>query len=316
MQTKYQVAILDDYQEVALIMADWSTLNSLVAITIFKDHLFEEEPIVNRLKPFEIICVMRERTPLTESILKQLPNLKLIVSTGSRNASINYAAAAANGVVVGNTGYIGTGAPELTWALLMAIAKHIPQENNAVRTGGWQQNIGIDLSGKTIGIIGLGKIGKKIATIAAAFDMKVIAWSTNLTREKAIEGGANLVDKETLFKESDFITVHLVLSERSKSIIAYKDLVLMKPTAYLINTSRGPLVAEADLVEILENKKIAGAALDVFDQEPLPDHHPLRTLPNVLATPHIGFVTEDTYKLFFEDTVKIIKDWIATQENK
>lgn len=314
MQIPFKVAILDDYQEVALTMTDWSPLNNLVTTTVFKDHLFEEAAVVNRLKPFDIICVMRERTPLTESILSQLPNLKLIVSTGRGNASINYAAAEANGVVVGNTGYIGTGAPELTWALIMAITKHIPQENTSVRTGGWQQKIGIDLSGKTIGIVGLGKIGKKIATIATAFDMNVIAWSSNLTEEKANEGGARLVSKETLFKEADFITVHLVLSERTKAIIKSADLALMKTTAYIINTSRGPLIAENDLVQVLRNNKIAGAALDVFDQEPLPADHPFRTLPNVLATPHIGYVTQNTYKLFFDDTVNIISNWIASNK--
>lgn len=314
MQIPFKVAILDDYQEVALTMADWSPINNLITITVFKDHLFEEEAVVNRLKPFDIICVMRERTPLTESILNQLPNLKLIVSTGRRNAAINYVAAEANGVVVGNTGYIGTGAPELTWALLMAITKHIPQENLSVRTGGWQQKIGIDLSGKTIGIVGLGKIGKKIAIIAAAFDMNVIAWSSNLTEEKANEGGARLVSKETLFKEADFITVHLVLSERTKAIINSADLALMKSTAYIINTSRGPLIAEDDLVQVLQNNKIAGAALDVFDQEPLPASHPYRTLPNVLVTPHIGYVTQNTYKLFFDDTVNIISDWITSNK--
>lgn len=315
MQKPYKVAILDDYQQVALSMADWSPLNNLVEITVFKDHVFEENALVDRLNDFTIICVMRERTPLTESIFKRLPNLQLVVSTGKRNASINVDAADANGVGVRHTGYIGSGAPELTWALLLAIAKHIPQENSNIRNGGWQQFVGADLSGKTLGIIGLGNIGKKMATIAKAFDMNVIAWSSNLTQENANEAEVKLVSKETIFKESDFITIHLVLSDRSKATVKYNDMVLMKPTAYLINTSRGPLIDENDLIKILQNKKIAGAALDVFDVEPLPDQHPFRKLPNVLATPHIGFVTNDTYRLFFNDTVTIIGEWINAKKD-
>jgi phosphoglycerate dehydrogenase-like enzyme len=310
MENKFTVAILDDYQQAAFKWADWSQLQVKVDITIFSDHIFEPAALIERLKPFDVICVMRERTPLTKKIIASLPNLKLIVSTGRRNASIDYEAAALHNVEVSNTGYIGTGAPELTWALLMAIARDIPKENTSLRAGGWQTGVGIDLDGKTIGIVGLGGIGKKIAAIAKAFNMKVIAWSTNLTEEKATEGGAVLVTKETLFKEADFITVHLVLSERSKAIIGAADFALMKPTAYFINTSRGPLVDEQSLIDVLQNSKIAGAALDVFDQEPLPASHPFRSLPNVLATPHIGFVTEHTYKVFFEDTVRIIEGWI------
>lgn len=310
MEKQYQVAILDDYQAAAFEMADWSSLKDTTNITVFKDHIFDTNLLIERLKPFEIICVMRERTPLTKEILSSLPNLKLIVSTGRRNASIDYAAAATNNIVVTNTGYIGTGAPELTWALLMAIAKNIVGESTSLRAGNWQTGIGVDLQGKTIGIIGLGNIGKKIAAIAKAFDMTVIAWSPNLTTEKAAEAGVTAVSKEALFKEADFISIHLVLSERTKGIITGADLNLMKSTTFFINTSRGPLVEEAALISSLQNKKIAGAALDVFDQEPLPANHPYRTLPNVLATPHIGFVTENTYRLFFEDTVKIIGDWI------
>lgn len=312
---KLKIAVLDDYQDAALQMADWTILEKTSEITVFHDHLFGQDEIAERLKPFDVICVMRERTPLTRELLSKLPNLKLIISTGLRNASIDSAAVSELGIQLENTGYVGSGAPELTWALIMAIARKIPQENVSVKNGGWQTTIGTDLSGKTIGIVGLGKIGDKIASIARVFDMNVIAWSENLTEEKAAAKGVKAVSKEYLFQNSDFISVHLVLSERSMGIIGASDLALMKPTAYIINTSRGPLIDENALVDILKENKIAGAALDVFETEPLPADHPFRTLDNVLATPHIGYVTEDTYKLFFEDTVKIIENWISKKGN-
>jgi len=307
---KIKIAILDDYQNVALTLADWSVVASTADITVFNDHLFEEDQITERLQPFEIICVMRERTPLQEKLLASLPNLKLIVSTGARNASIDLKAAEKLGIKVANTGYTSTGAIEMTWALLMALARHIPKESVEFRNGGWQTTIGTELAGKTIGIVGLGGIGKKIAAIAKAFDMNVIAWSQNLTDEKAAEQGAKYVSKETLFRESDFITVHLVLSERSKGIVDAEDLALMKPSAYFINTSRGPLVSEKALIDVLTHKSIAGAAVDVFDVEPLPTDHPFRKLDNLLATSHIGFVTDNTYRTFYGDTVKVIEDWL------
>jgi len=309
--SEFKIAVLDDYQNVALTSADWSVLNGKTDITIFNDHLFEEEQIIKRLKPFDVICVMRERTPLSRSLLSNLPNLKLIISTGFRNASIDLAAVAELGIELQHTGYVTTGAPELTWALLMAIARNIPAENLQVRQGGWQTTVGVDLKGKTLGLLGLGNIGQKIAAIGKAFDMNVIAWSENLTEEKASSHGVKYVNKETLFKEADFLTVLLVLSARSRHIVDLADLQLMKSTAYLINTSRGPLVNEAALIEVLEKKQISGAALDVFETEPLPSDHPFRKLDNVLATPHIGFVTEDTYRVFYHDIVKILHEWIG-----
>lgn len=306
-----KIAVLDDYQNAALQMADWTSLGKVAEITVFNDHLFGQAEIAERLKPFDVICLMRERTPVNRELLSKLPNLKLIISTGLRNASIDSAAVRELGIQLENTGYVGSGAPELTWALLMAIARKIPQENASIKNGGWQNTIGTDIKGKTIGIIGLGNIGAKIASIAHIFDMNVIAWSENLTEEKSTAKGAQLVSKEYLFENADFITVHLVLSERSKGIIGASDLGLMKPTAYVINTSRGPLIDENALIDVLKANKIAGAALDVFETEPLPADHPFRTLDNVLATPHIGYVTEDTYKLFFKDTVEIIENWIA-----
>jgi len=309
--SEFKIAVLDDYQNVALTSADWSVLNGKTDITIFNDHLFEEEQIIERLKPFDVICVMRERTPLNRSVLSNLPNLKLIISTGFRNASIDLAAVAELGIELQHTGYVTSGAPELTWALLMAVARNIPAENQQVRQGGWQTTVGVDLRGKTLGLLGLGNIGQKIAAIGKAFDMNVIAWSENLTEEKASSHGVKYVNKETLFKEADFLTVLLVLSARSRHIVDLADLQLMKSTAYLINTSRGPLVNEAALIEVLEKKQISGAALDVFETEPLPSDHPFRKLDNVLATPHIGFVTEDTYRVFYHDIVKILHEWIG-----
>lgn len=311
MGAKIKIAILDDYQQVASSFADFSVLNDQAEITFFHDHLEGQADLIERLLPFQIICVMRERTPLKRELLSKLPQLKLIVSTGFRNASIDIKAAEDLGIEIRNTGYVWSGAPELTWALLMAIARHIPKENSNFRTGNWQTTIGVDLKGKTIGIIGLGNIGIDIATYAKAFGMNVVAWSENLTEEKCKSEGVQLVTKEDLFRESDFITIHLVLSDRSRGIINKDELNLMKPTAYLINTSRGPLIDEQALIDILTQKKIAGAAIDVFDSEPLPADHPLRKLDNLLATPHIGYVTEDTYHVFYQDTLKEIQDWLS-----
>jgi phosphoglycerate dehydrogenase-like enzyme len=308
-----KIAILDDYQRVALAMADWSALWQRAEITVFSDHLVEEASVIERLKSFDIVCVMRERTPLTRAILSALPRLRLIVSTGRRNASIDQKAAAERGITIVHTGYVTTGAPELTWALIMAIARRVVPENAAIPAGGWQAGVGTDLSGKSIGIIGLGNIGSKIARYAQAFDMPVIAWSENLTREKAESCGAEWVTKDALLRRADFVTLHLVLSQRSRGIIGASDLALMKPSAYLVNTSRGPLVDEPALIRVLQARNIAGAALDVFDTEPLPPDHPFRTMDNVLATPHIGYVTEDTYKVFYEDTVKAILEWLKSR---
>ena len=310
MSNKPKVAVLDDYQNVAFKMADWSAVQQRADVTVFNDHLVAEAEIVNRLLPFEVVCVMRERTPLTRQILSQLPNLKLIISTGRRNASIDEKAVGELGITLKTTGYLGSGAPELTWAMLMAIARNITIENANLRNGHWQTTISTDLAGKTIGIIGLGNIGTKIAAYANVFDMNVIAWSENLTEEKAAAAGAKLVSKETLLREADFVTIHLILSHRSRGIIGQSDLDLMKPSAYFINTSRGPLVDELALINTLQQKKIAGAAIDVYDIEPLPADHPFRKLDNILATPHIGYVTQKTYKLFYEDTVKELVEWI------
>jgi phosphoglycerate dehydrogenase-like enzyme len=306
-----KVAILDDYQGVALQLADWGALKGRADITVFRDHLSDLAALVERLKPFDVVCVMRERTPFSRSILEQLPNLKLLASTGARNASIDLDAASERGVTVCGTGYSAHGAIELTWALILAIVRNLPAELASLRAGQWQISVGADLKGKTIGVVGLGSIGAKIARIALAFGMNVLAWSQNLTRETAEQHGARLVGKEELFRDADIVTVHLVLSRRTEGIIGAPELNLMKPSAYLVNTSRGPLVDENALVNALKNRTIAGAALDVYNVEPLPESHPLRSLDNVLATPHIGFVTEETYKIFYRDTVENITAWLS-----
>jgi phosphoglycerate dehydrogenase-like enzyme len=305
-----QIAVLDDYQQAAFQFVDWAAIRQKANVTVFSDHLSDESAVIERIKPFVVICAMRERTPLNRNILTQLPNLKLIVSTGMRNAAIDSKACEELGIELKFTGYVESGAPEMTWALLMAAARHIVTENNNFTSGKWQSTIGVDLKGKTIGIVGLGRVGSQIAKYAKAFDMKVIAWSENLTVEKAAEAGAVLVSKESLFEWSDFVSVHLVLSDRSRGIIGKRELELMKPSAFLVNTSRGPLIDESALLEILRTQRIAGAALDVYDTEPLPVNHPLREMENVLATPHIGYVTEETYKVFYGDTVKAVEEWL------
>jgi phosphoglycerate dehydrogenase-like enzyme len=305
-----KLAVLDDYQHVARGMADWSAVERCTEMTFFHDHVSDPEEIVRRLAPFDVLCVMRERTPLPRPLLERLPNLKLVVSTGARNASIDLAAATELGVAVCHTRYIGHGAAELTWALILAAVKHVSAESSSVRGGGWQKRIGGELKGRTLGIVGLGNLGGAVARFGRAFDMNIVAWSTNLTDSKAAEHGAQLVSKQQLFQQSDIVTVHLVFAERTRSIIGTGELGLMKPTAWLVNTSRGPLIDETALIEILKNEAIAGAALDVFDVEPLPANHPFRSLPNVIATPHIGYVTQDTYRLFYRDTVECVLAWL------
>jgi phosphoglycerate dehydrogenase-like enzyme len=307
-----RVAILDDYQSVALRLADWSDVARRAEITVFDDHVADPAAVVERLRPFDIVCVMRERTPLSREILQQLPKLKMIASTGPRNASIDMQAAAERGIFVTATGYDSTPTIEHTWALILASARHLAREAASVRDGGWQTTIGTNLRGKRLGVLGLGNIGKEVAGIGIAFGMSVIAWSENLTAETAGAAGARLVDKETLFRQADILTIHLVLSRRTKGLIGTAELALMKKTATLINTSRGPIVDQAALIEALQARRIAGAALDVFDAEPLPADHPFRTLDNVLTTPHIGYVTEELYRIFYGDAAASIGAWLQS----
>ena len=307
-----KVAILDDYQDVALRLADWSAVRRRAEITVFNDHLADPAAVVERLRPFDVVCVMRERTPLSRDILQQLPRLKLIASTGPRNAAIDMRAAAERGIVVTATGYESTPTIELSWALILASARHLAREAASVRDGGWQTRIGTNLRGKCLGVVGLGNIGKEVARIALAFGMTVIAWSQNLTSEIASAAGATLVDKDALFRQADIVTIHLILSRRTSGLIGAAELALMKPTAWLINTSRGRIVDQGALIEALRARKIAGAALDVFDDEPLPADHPFRRLDNVLATPHIGYVTEELYRTFYGDAAASIAAWLES----
>jgi phosphoglycerate dehydrogenase-like enzyme len=306
-----KVAILDDYQNVALRMADWSVVRRHRGeITVFNDHVADPSAVVERLRPFDVACVMRERTPLTREILQQLPKLKLIASTGPRNAAIDAQAAADLSITVTATRYDSTPTIELTWSLILASMRIIDREAASLRAGGWQMGLGSNLRGKNLGIAGLGNIGSEVARIGVAFGMNVIAWSQNLTEEKAIAAGATLVDKQTLFREADVVTVHLVLSRHTRCLIGAPEFAVMKPTARFVNTSRGPIVDEGALVEALQTRRIAGAAVDVFDVEPLPLSHPFRELDNVLATPHIGYVTEDLYRTFYADAAANIATWL------
>jgi phosphoglycerate dehydrogenase-like enzyme len=308
-----KVAILDDYQNVALKMADWSALSRTMEITVFNDHVTDQTALLERLSPFDVVCVMRERTPLRREILERLPRLKLIASTGPRNAAIDEDAAKERGITVTATGYYSSPAIELTWALILASARHIVQESAAVRTGGWQSTIGHGLHGKVLGILGLGNIGGQVARIGLAFGMKVVAWSQNMTPEIAAVAGASLISKSDLFRQSDIVTIHLLGSRRTRGIVGASELELMKPSSILINTSRGQLVDEDALIRTLESGAIAGAAIDVFHEEPLPARHPFRTLNNVLATPHIGFVADDLYRTFYGDVVASITAWLDTR---
>src|SRR6202166_1162453 len=312
-QEPFRIAVLDDYQNVALSLADWSMLDRRANVTVFNDHLVDSNAIVDRLQPFDIVCVMRERTPMTRSVIERLPKLRLIASTGSRNASIDLKAAEERDVQVVHTGYTSAPTIELTWALILGSARNLVAENTSLRGGGWQQSVGEDMAGRTLSVLGLGNVGGAVAQIGNAFGMKVIAWSQNLTAERAAEVGATLVSKNELFQQADVVTIHLVLSRRTRGLVGAAELALMKPTARLVNTSRGPIVVEADLVAALRNKKIAGAAMDVFDQEPLPLEHPFRALPNLLARPHICYVSRGLYARFYQDTVANIARWLDSR---
>jgi len=304
------IAVLDDYQNVALDMADWSSISRRAEITVFNDHLANADEIVQRLLPFEVICVMRERTPLPREILARLPKLRLIASTGPQNSSIDSSAADEYHIEVMHTRYEPSPAIELTWALILASARDLVIETASVRSGGWQRSVGDGIRGKVLGILGLGNIGSEVGRIGRAFGMDVIAWSENLRAEEALEHGVRWVSKEDLFRRADILTIHLVLSRRTRGLVGKAELGLMKPTARLVNTSRGPIVDEAALIEALHKRQIAGAAVDVFDIEPLPRDHAFRQLDNVVATPHLGFVSRDLYRVFYEDTVANVAHWL------
>ena len=305
-----RVAVLDDYQEVALEVADWDSLPDDVSVDVFQDHLTDESDLSARLAPYEVVVAMRERTPFQRSLLERLPNLRLLVTTGMRNASIDIAAAADNGITVCGTDGVPYPTAELTWGLILALLRKIPTEDSATRNGRWQVTVGEGLHGKTLGVIGLGRLGSQVATVGVAFGMNVIAWSQNLTSERAGQFGATLVTKQQLLESSDIVTIHVVLSARTRGLIGAADLSSMKSSAYLVNTSRGPIVDESALIDALTNGTIAGAGLDVFDTEPLPLGHPLRSIPNTVLTPHMGYVTDETYRVFYGDAVDNIKAFL------
>jgi phosphoglycerate dehydrogenase-like enzyme len=301
-----RVAVLDDYQGVAREMADWSVLPPGTEVQVFRDHLADEAAVAGRLRDFPVVVAMRERTPFPRSLLERLPALRLLVTTGMRNASIDLPAATERGVLVCGTGGVGGSTAELTWGLILALLRHIPREDAATRGGAWQVSLGTDLAGKTLGVLGLGRLGTRVAAVGRAFEMEVIAWSQNLTAERAASAGATLVPRDDLLRRADVVTIHLQLSDRTRGLLGAPQLALLKPTATLINTSRGPIVDEEALVDALRRGGIAGAGLDVYDQEPLPPGHPFLSLPNTVLTPHLGYVTAGGYRVFYGDAVEDI----------
>lgn len=305
-----RIAVLDDYQGVAREHAQWDSLQGS-EVQFFHDHEHDESRLAARLAAFEVIVAMRERTPFTRSLLQQLPQLRLLVTTGMRNASIDIAAATEFGITVSGTEGLPYPTAELTWGLILALARKIPSEDRALRRGQWQTSLGVGLQGKTLALLGLGRLGSQVARIGAAFGMRVLAWSPNLTRERALAGGAELVAREELFRRADVLSIHLVLSERTLGLVGAGELALLKKSAFLVNTSRGPLVDEGALIAALTRGDFAGAGLDVFEREPLPPSHPFLTLENTVLTPHLGYVTAETYRIFYAHALEDIQAYFA-----
>ncbi|QUS38926.1 D-2-hydroxyacid dehydrogenase family protein [Tardiphaga alba] len=309
--TRLRCAILDDYQNVALKLADWSVLEDRIDVTVFDKPFISRDEAVAALKDFEIVCAMRERTPFPRDMLEALPKLKLLITSGMRNAAIDLEAAKAHGVTVCGTAMVGNPTAGLTIGLMLELTRKIGFEHARMKAGEpWQVTLGEDVEGKTLGIIGLGKLGTKVAKIAQALGMKVLAWSTNLTPEACTKAGVSYAAKDELFAKSDVITIHVVLSDRSRGLVGREDLARMKPTAYLINTARGPIVDETALLETLQAKKIAGAGIDTYSHEPLPTDSPLRKLDNVVITPHLGYVTAENYKRIYAEMIEGITGFL------
>ena len=307
----FRVAILDDYQQVALSLADWKSLEPGVEVRAFNDNLVDLPKLAERLHTFDAVVLMRERTPFPRALFERLPNLRLLVTSGMRNASIDVNAATERGVLVTGTDMLPYPTAELTWGLIIGLLRYIPFEAEAMRRGHWQTTLGRGLNGKTLGVLGLGRLGAQVAAVGKAFGMKAIAWSQNLTVDRAAAAGAALVSKEQLFAEADVLTIHLVLSDRTRGLVGPAELTRMKKSAVLVNTSRGPIVEEKALLEALRGRRIAGAALDVYDHEPMSPGHPLRTLDNVLLTPHLGYVIEENYRVAYPHAVENIRGFIA-----
>jgi phosphoglycerate dehydrogenase-like enzyme len=305
-----RIGLLDDWQGVGTALADWSVLPGGIEVESLRWHETDEAALAERLAPYDCLVVMRERTPISASLVARLPNLRLLVTTGLRNAAVDVAACAARGITVCGTPSLASPTPELTWGLILALLRHIPEEAAAMRAGGWQTTVGRGLEGKTLGILGLGRLGQRVAKVGAAFGMRVIAWSQNLTAEAAEAAGAERVEKAELFALADVVTIHLVLSERTRGLVGAAEFARMKPSAVLVNTSRGPIVDEAALLAALRAGEIAGAALDVYDEEPLPPDHPLRSAPNLLLTPHLGYVTEENYRGMYGGALDCVLGWL------
>jgi len=312
-----KIAILDDYARAAFEVADWSAVQAKAEITVFDQHLAEDEA-AEALADFDVLVTVRERMALPRTLIERLPRLKLITIIGMSLPNLDMAAATEHGVVVCHSNYgapafrgVSNATPELAWGLMIATVRHIAQEDRRMRDGGWQSTTGLILAGRTLGLLGLGRIGKRMAEYAKVFGMDVIAWSQNLTAEAASAVGVRRVGKDELFAGADVLSIHLVLSDRSRGLVTARELGLMKSTAYLINTSRGPIVDEAALVAALRDRRIAGAGLDVFGVEPPPADHPLRALPNVTLTPHLGYVTRETLHAFYADTIENVAAWLA-----
>ncbi len=305
-----RIAVLDDYQKVALSMADWSGLLAEHEVTVFTTPFAGLDAAAAALQGYDVICIMRERTPFSRAMFERLPALKLLVTTGHRNAAIDMQAATERRIVVCGTDASGHATAELAMGLILALMRNIPFESQAMRAGAWQTTVGRDLRGRTLGIIGLGRLGAELAGFGRAFGMGVIAWSQNLTAEQAIVHGVTRVEKDALFQQSDVISIHTKLSPRTDGLVGARELALMKPHALLINTSRGPIVDEAALIAALQAGRIGGAGIDVYATEPLPANHPLRTCPRTVLTPHIGYVTEESYRVFYGGTVKAVEAWL------
>ena len=298
-----RVAVLDDYQGVALASGPWASLGDAVRVEAFADHVADDAALAARIAPFEVVVAMRERTPFTAERLAALPALRLLVTTGMANASIDMAAARERGIVVCGTASLPSPTAELAWGLILALLRNIPAEDRAMRAGGWQHTIGPELAGRTLGLLGLGRLGRRMAAVGRAFEMPVIAWSQNLRAEDAAAAGVEAVAKDELFMRADVLSIHTRLSDRTRGLVGAGELALMRPGAVLVNTSRGPIVDETALLAALGDGTLAGAGLDVYDEEPLPPDHPLRTAPNTVLTPHLGYVSTGTYAVFFRDAV-------------
>ncbi len=305
-----KIALIDDYADVARGCAEWSRLPANVTLDIFNDHLVDEDDIAARLEPYDVVVVIRERTPIPRSLIDRLPNLKLLVTPGMRNYAIDMQACTERGIPVCGTSPGRAATAELTWLLILALSKQLIAEQRGVNEGHWGVSRVIGVGGRTIGLIGLGKLGARVAEVARAFEMNVLAWSPNMTDEHAAACGARRVELDELLKQSQFVSIHVILGDRSRGLIGARELALMQPDSFLINTSRGPIVDESALIDALQARRIRGAGLDVFDVEPLPQDHPFRTMDNVVTTPHLGGFTEDNYKVWFGEALEDIEAWL------